>query len=648
MYKIRSASGTEAVYNSLEEFSAAVHRGEVHPEDEIFHTRANRWLDVKSHPHYRSALDWSGPTATPSAPAPSPGPIRSTPVPSPAAAPQARAQLLQRPQTTAASQQTTVRPQLHASPGPRLQAPTAAASPVPSPAPSQPSGPIAKSRELSFVDLGDASPARARVAVAEPPKKAPSPSAAPTQSPTELEFLVMDGGIESPVRSSNGYRTIAPDDLDLLFDAPIEGIEPPARGGVNPGNTPKVTAPPAPPAPKVAAVVVPPAAKPVAPAPAPKAPSSQDVPSQPAPMHPPAPRVITAENLAIPGGPLAASADDFPAESSVPSAPGAPKSHNLMIVGIVASLAVSGGLLAWHPWSGAGATAAVAAESAPPVAGAPTQIASTGPAEPGKAVSGTTAPLASGPGTPASPVVAAPLGIKVDSSLIKPKEETVIAAVKPNFSGAVNVQAADLGLGGDLGAASTVAVASPAEFTRRLESGERQAEQELQAQLAAADFRGVFAGNRLATSKGVTAAQAAWSAGAEAIHQFRARVSRLEQAYEDSVLSSQRAQKWSTAEMRSFASHQSPAEPAEVAQLSDLMMSQVSEALDILAALDGQYELRSGTITFRTPASATRFTGIRGWVEQRMQTWQGIPEGARPRSISAILRALGDGLPSVR
>jgi hypothetical protein len=486
------------------------------------------------------------------------------------------------------------------------------------------------------VNLGDASPTRGSAAVAEPPRKPAAPAAEPAKGATEIEFLVMDGGIESPVRSSTGHKTI-PEDLDLLFDAPIEETQRPLGGRVSTGKVPKVAATPARPAPKVEAAVAQPAAKPTVPAaPSVEARVSTPVPPQPAtPFPPPVSRVVTAENLAIPGGPLATTAEEFPAELPPPTAAGTPKSHGMMIVGIVVSLAVSGGLLAWHPWSGGSATTAVAAESVP---GTPSAAPATGDA----------AKSAPAPGKPTTPVVPSPTTTKVDSIVPKAQEETVIAAIKPNFSGAVDVRAADLELGGDVGTAATLAVISPAELTRRLESSEHQAEQELQSRLAAAGFRGVFAGNRLATSDGVAGARSAWGAGAEAIRQFRARVARLEQAYEDSVLSSQRAQKWSSGEMRSFASHQSPAEPADVSQLSDLMMSQVSEALEILAALDGQYQFKSGAITFRTPASATRFTGIRGWVDQRMQTWQAIPEGARPRSISAILRALGDGLPSVR
>jgi hypothetical protein len=49
MYRIRSSSGEEAVFKTLEEFNAAVRSGIIAAEDEIFHSRANKWLDVRSH-----------------------------------------------------------------------------------------------------------------------------------------------------------------------------------------------------------------------------------------------------------------------------------------------------------------------------------------------------------------------------------------------------------------------------------------------------------------------------------------------------------------------------------------------------------------------------------------------------------------------
>src|SRR6266850_1474099 len=269
MYRIRKAAGTEAVYNSLEEFTSAVRRGEVHPEDEIFHTRANRWLDVKSHPHYRTAIaphgHESGQAApapvqsAPAAPAPrSPAPPRPASIPAPGSSPSSRAQVFERPVVRPTPPpQTTVRAQLQAAPGPKAEAPVAVTT-KPEP-PAQPRyGPPQKSNEITYLDLSNApkSP-RQNAAVVEAPKPSvASPEVKPEPKPqvqaahpsvegglgTELEFLVMDDGIESPARSSAGHKMV-PEDLDLLFEAPLpqpEGSTPaPERGVTVAGVPPK-------------------------------------------------------------------------------------------------------------------------------------------------------------------------------------------------------------------------------------------------------------------------------------------------------------------------------------------------------------------------------------------------------------------------
>jgi hypothetical protein len=68
MYRIRSAFGIETTFASLEEFTGAVQRGGVSPEDQIYHSRADRWLEVKSHPHYRLAIENAQPKERPASP----------------------------------------------------------------------------------------------------------------------------------------------------------------------------------------------------------------------------------------------------------------------------------------------------------------------------------------------------------------------------------------------------------------------------------------------------------------------------------------------------------------------------------------------------------------------------------------------------
>lgn len=54
MYRIRLASGEEAVYRSAEELAVAVSSGVVSPTAEVFHNSASRWLPIDLHPDYRA------------------------------------------------------------------------------------------------------------------------------------------------------------------------------------------------------------------------------------------------------------------------------------------------------------------------------------------------------------------------------------------------------------------------------------------------------------------------------------------------------------------------------------------------------------------------------------------------------------------
>lgn len=299
------------------------------------------------------------------------------------------------------------------------------------------------------------------------------------------------------------------------------------------------------------------------------------------------------------------------------------------------------GLLAWKPWSNHAAPPA-ASETAIVPAATQTETPAAAPVTPAGPAPG--APAKPGTGTLSSAPKPTEVAARTDSAA-KPQDDQIIAAARPNFRADAEVPSSDLGLGSDIrtGTPSAV-VASPSELTRRLETAEKLAQLELGTRLGG--FRSLFTPNRLTTAEGVVAAKNAWSNGADMLRQYRARIARMEKAYEDSVLTAQRSQRWSSEEMRAWAGHQSQAEPVETSQLADLMFSQVSEGLDLLAALDGQYEIKGGVIAFKNPASGTRYTSIRTWVDQRMQVWSGTPESARPYSVSAILRALGDGLPA--
>jgi len=435
----------------------------------------------------------------------------------------------------------------------------------------------------------------------------------------------MDGGIESPVRTSAGYKT-APEDLDLLFDAPL-----PQAPGASPARG-------------VAVVGVPPKGAPTnrsGKAPAVQAPSDSN-------SGPSASIAVGSgrvdPDVEIPSGPLLEAPAPTVAPASTHQASGS-GSKAILYGGGLAIVAVAVTLLAWRPWKG-GST--VADASAQPSAPAPTAPAMVGAPAPTPIRTPTTTTTAAAT-TPSSKSGVA--GKPADAGAARTDsvgEDEVIVASKPTFRTDIAAPvAADLNLG-DIGGKAGASTATPTELVRRLIAAERQAQQELNNRLASAGFRNVLSPDRLTSASGVGSARAAWTAGADAIRQYRGRIARLESAYEDSVLTVQRAKRWSGEEARAWASRQSLAEPAENSQLADLMFNQVNEGLEILAALSGEYTIKGQSISFKNASSATRFTSIRGWVEQRTSTWSGTPESARPYSVTVILHALGDGFPAVK
>jgi hypothetical protein len=644
MYRIRTAAGSEANYNSLEEFTVAVRRGLVAPEDEIFHTRAGRWLDVKSHPHYRSALD--GPaSAAPSAPVASPSQTQHRPVlvqphaapaprpaqvPSPATAqPQARAQVFERPAAPAQrpAAQTEVHPRLQANPAPVAAAP---APPKLEIVPPASYAPPAKSKDLTFVDTGVAptvgkphtAPA---VDVAPPPPRtelrpAAKPAPIAKDAGSDLDFLIMDGGIESPVRTSAGFKTI-PEDFTLLNEG--ESVEPHAPSLSTTGKSAALT----PRSGKQHAVVIPPEAPaiPAVPAPSPLASLT------------PVPEEVAAEPQAP------------PAVNHAPATSWATGARTSYLGGGIALVVIAVGLLAWKPWQGNGTPASTAAQTArqqpesvydPSPNSLVTPVSATTPPPLGNLTgAGAVVPPNGSKTTAENPKAVEAKPAAVDSA----KKEEVVLAARPEFGGGMPV--GEISLGADVPAKSTASAVAPSELVRRLNSAQKDAQLDLNGRLVSLGFRGVINPARLGSPALVAAARTAWSGGVDAIRTYRSRIARIEKAYEDSVLTSQRAQRWSGEEMRAWTTRQSLSEPSDASQLSDLMFTQVGEGLELLASTD--FTIKGDKITFKDAGSATRYTSIRGWVEQRMATWSSTPESARPYSISATLRALGDGFPTV-
>jgi hypothetical protein len=644
MYRIRSSSGEEAVFKTLEEFNAAVRSGIITAEDEIFHSRANKWLDVKSHPHYRSALGWddngtgSGPRPTPagtakptfspfgvqvappslskparhhsgqrpaigvSAPRPA---ITDNPNPSGLTNSESRAGLTQaRPalNTPVAAPKGTSSPAPTAvattSPGvsdpvaapqsqpPQAAAPAAPAEPAPPPKPR-------KSKELLFLDVG-----------------LPKPKTPPKRDPLDDELVVTRSGLESTVDSSNGHGTIAEDPAPLAPPAPAPAQEKPAIKPAENGSnvwTPTLDRSP-----------------------------FSNLAVQPSV---PKPRAQAHVDL------------DVEAPQVEPAAAPAPIHHRTekSKIGLVASGVGAFALLGivafvWKPWASSGANTGaaspttVATATVNPAAGKPANGAQLVHTASAQNAPNTGKPVAGAPQNPAAADKSPP----VDSA----QSDQIVAAVRPDFRSAkLDVSAPNVEVAAITSGGSGV---TPSELTRRYSAAASAARQDLGSKLMAAGFIRMFSTSRLSSSEGITDVSMAWSAGSEAISQYRTKITRIEKAYDDSVLASQRSSKWDPSELRAWAGRTSYVEPSDLTQASDLMFKQVTEVLVLLDKQQGKFEVKGGAFAFKDLNAKQEYNAKRIWIAQRMDSWSSTPESARPLTVTQILKALGDGLPGVQ
>ena len=130
MYRIRRLTGGEVNLASMDELAAAIAAGTVTADAEIHHQRADRWLPIANHPHFRIAKDRAQSAARPAP--------KAIPTPAPAtAAPTLR--LVRTDMGTAPGTAAEARPVSRWTPPQRSPAPTARPSGSAAPAMEPPS-----------------------------------------------------------------------------------------------------------------------------------------------------------------------------------------------------------------------------------------------------------------------------------------------------------------------------------------------------------------------------------------------------------------------------------------------------------------------------------------------------------------------------
>ena len=57
MFRVRLASGEEAVFRSVDELALGIQSGVISPEAMVFHSKVEQWLPITVHPEYAAARE---------------------------------------------------------------------------------------------------------------------------------------------------------------------------------------------------------------------------------------------------------------------------------------------------------------------------------------------------------------------------------------------------------------------------------------------------------------------------------------------------------------------------------------------------------------------------------------------------------------
>ena len=221
MYRIRRLTGGEVNLASMDELAAAIAAGTVTADAEIHHQRADRWLPIANHPHFRIARDRAQSAARPAP--------KATPTPAP---------------TAAAPTLRLVRTDMGTSPGTAAEARPASrwTPPQRSPAPAlRPSGSALPATEppnqvLEFVAEPAAStpaaepvrPKRVEPATAGLPMldidmpEPPRPMRAPTPMPTPISWPSMHTKARTEPATPKASEPVVPTAPEPLSPKPAE------------------------------------------------------------------------------------------------------------------------------------------------------------------------------------------------------------------------------------------------------------------------------------------------------------------------------------------------------------------------------------------------------------------------------------------
>ena len=152
---------------------------------------------------------------------------------------------------------------------------------------------------------------------------------------------------------------------------------------------------------------------------------------------------------------------------------------------------------------------------------------------------------------------------------------------------------------------------TPSALAGRYRAAYDDAARALEAQLRSAGLSNLFAESRLTVDK-LGSLRVAIAGASNFLRGYRARDEQLDESYRDSAM--QQNEEWSKAESAAWARAASLGESEASSTRADRLLTDISAMLGVLEAEGGSYEIRGGTVTFKSTSAAMDYEGLRAKV----------------------------------
>lgn len=618
MYHIKHASGSETVYQTIDELSAAVHGGVVTADALIYHQRADRWLAVTNHPHYQIAL--SRPRTPPRPPSTQQpdasrrqviqavrAPVQESPeLPATRVAPRIVPEV---PQTVVRAQplQVVAQPGKGPEAGKPVRRLTIPAARISDPEPAQQAprngagAPIQPHHQP--IPNGNGTEHR-NVAAPRQTTVLPQRSAAPPSATNH----------EAPAPAPTSQVPDLGERLDLVepeLPGQVAAVAEPSNRA-HPSATPQVD--------KLLALL------------GPQSPISarDDRPHKLAraadgvefiELNPPLPPKEASR--AAPVSPTSASAPaEIPPVLGIVAKPrrsGGPK------LGVIAAAGIAAVAIGFFIWRGTSARSSTGSETlASPrseaFGGLASADASVAVGAPSSAQPAPT-PDSSAAGTDPSDTDSAP---------------SIRRVAAPRMNLKISLPSAGL-----IGSAPAKTGIAPTILAQHHAAAYAEARSELELRMLQIGFTQIFLRTRLTSSSGLEDTRRLITAANGALRQYRSQESRIERAYQDTIGVAGRNLGWGPRELGTWNAKPNARETGETMRITNLLVSQMDSAFSLLLEQDGKFQIAGEAIVFEDADAARQYGALRGWLTQQADKFAGSGEGSLPATLRQVIKAIG-------